>query len=147
MSTQITIVGNLTDDPELRFTPSGAPVAKFSVAVNRRTYDRQSGEWRDTGTDYHRVTVWRGLAEHCAETLAKGMRVIVVGDLKSRSWEDAKTGEKRSAWEVEASAVGPDLTFATAKVSKVAPARTAGGAPGDETWESASRTRPGGRAA
>lgn len=147
MSTQITLVGNLTGDPELRFTPSGTAVARFAVAVNRRTLDRQSGEWRDAGTDYHRVTVWRHLAEHCAETLAKGMRVIVVGDLKSRSWEDERTGEKRSAWEIEASAVGPDLAFATATVTKATPARSAGVAPGDETWESASRTRPGGQAA
>jgi single-strand DNA-binding protein len=138
--TPITLVGNLTDDPELRFTPNGVAVAKFSVAVNRRTYDAQAGEWRDAGTDFHRVSVWRSLAEHVAETLAKGTRVIVVGDLRQRSWTDEKTSEKRSAWEVDASAVGPDLAFATATVSKVA--RTNGAAPGDETWESASRTRP-----
>ncbi|MFF4709773.1 single-stranded DNA-binding protein [Streptomyces sp. NPDC001297] len=138
--TPITLVGNLTDDPELRFTPNGVAVAKFSVAVNRRTYDAQAGEWRDAGTDFHRVSVWRSLAEHVAETLAKGTRVIVVGDLRQRSWTDEKTNEKRSAWEVDASAVGPDLAFATATVSKVA--KTSGAAPGDETWESASRTRP-----
>ncbi|MGW3985449.1 single-stranded DNA-binding protein, partial [Streptomyces mirabilis] len=118
--TQLTIVGNLTDDPELRFTPSGAAVAKFTVAVNRRTYDRQAGEWKEAGTDFHRVTVWRTLAENAAGTLTKGMRVIVTGDLRSRSWDDTKTGEKRYGWELEAAAVGPDLTFATATVSKVA---------------------------
>ncbi|MET7575568.1 single-stranded DNA-binding protein [Streptomyces sp. NPDC005492] len=139
-TTPITIVGNLTDDPELRFTPSGAAVAKFSVAVNRRTYDRQANEWRESGTDFHRVTVWRSLAENVAGTLSKGMRVMVVGDLKQRSWTDEKTSEKRSAWEIEGSAVGPDLTFATAVVSKVS--KTGGSAPGDETWASASRTRP-----
>ena len=138
--TQITLVGNLTDDPELRFTPNGVAVAKWSVAVNRRTYDAQSGEWRDTGTDFHRVTAWRSLAENVAGTLAKGMRVVIVGDLRQRTWTDEKTNEKRSAWEVEASAVGPDLAFATATVSKVA--KTSGAAPGDETWESASRSRP-----
>ena len=138
--TPITIVGNLTDDPELRFTPSGAAVAKFSVAVNRRQFDRQANEWKEAGTDFHRVSVWRDLAEHTAETLTKGMRVIVVGDLRQRTWTDEKTNEKRSAWEVEGSAVGPDLTFATATVAKVT--RTAGAAPGDEEWESASRTRP-----
>jgi single-strand DNA-binding protein len=139
-TTPITIVGNLTDDPELRFTPSGAAVAKFSVAVNRRTFDRQTNEWKESGTDFHRVTVWRSLAENVAGTLTKGMRVMVVGDLKQRSWTDEKTNEKRSAWEVEGSAVGPDLTFATATVSKVA--KSQGSAPGDDAWESASRARP-----
>lgn len=138
--TPITLVGNLTDDPELRFTANGAAVAKFSVAVNRRTYDAQSGDWKDVGTDFHRVSVWRSLAEHVAETLSKGTRVIVVGDLRQRSWTDEKTNEKRSAWEVDGSAVGPDLAFATATVSKVT--KTNGAAPGDDTWESASRTRP-----
>ncbi|MFE7194936.1 single-stranded DNA-binding protein, partial [Kitasatospora sp. NPDC057595] len=138
--TPITLVGNLTDDPELRFTPAGVAVAKFSVAVNRRQYDAQAGEWRESGTDFHRVSVWRSLAENVAGTLAKGMRVVVVGDLRQRTWTDEKTNEKRSAWEVDASAVGPDLTFATATVTKVA--KTNGAAPGDDTWESASRTRP-----
>ncbi|MFF4963243.1 single-stranded DNA-binding protein [Streptomyces sp. NPDC001222] len=138
--TPLTIVGNLTDDPELRFTPSGVAVAKFQVAVNRRTYDRQAGEWKESGTDFHRVTAWRTLAENVAGTLAKGMRVMVLGDLRSRSWDDTKTGEKRYGWEIEASAVGPDLTFATAVVSKVA--KSSGAAPGDETWATASRTRP-----
>jgi single-strand DNA-binding protein len=139
-TTQITIVGNLTDDPELRFTPSGVAVAKFSVAVNRRQFDRQANEWKESGTDFHRVTAWRSLAENVAGTLTKGMRVIVVGDLRSRSWDDPKTNEKRYGWEVDASAVGPELAFATATVSKVA--KSHGSAPGDETWESSSRTRP-----
>lgn len=138
--TPITIVGNLTDDPELRFTPSGAAVAKFSVAVNRRQFDRQANEWKESGTDFHRVSVWRDLAEHTAETLTKGTRVIVVGDLRQRTWTDEKTNEKRSAWEVTADSVGPDLTFATATVTKTT--RTNGSAPGDDTWSTASRTRP-----
>ncbi|GGU53186.1 single-stranded DNA-binding protein [Streptomyces violascens] len=138
--TPITIVGNLTDDPELRFTPSGAAVAKFSVAVNRRQFDRQANEWKEAGTDFHRVSVWRDLAEHVAGTLTKGMRVIVVGELRQHSWTDEKTNEKRSAWEVTANSCGPDLTFATATVTKTT--RTNGSAPGDDAWSTASRTRP-----
>lgn len=137
--TTITIVGNLTDDPELRFTPSGQAVAKFSVAVNRRTFDAQANEWKESGTDFHRVTAWRYLAENIAGTLTKGMRVIVVGELRQRHWEDEKTSEKRSAWEVTASAIGPDLTFATATVSKSTKREAA---PGDDAWASASRNRP-----
>ncbi|WP_331728331.1 single-stranded DNA-binding protein (plasmid) [Streptomyces goshikiensis] len=139
-STQITLVGNLTDDPELRFTPNGAAVVKFSVAVNRRTFDRQTNEWKEAGADFHRVTAWRSLAENIAGTLSRGMRVLVVGDLRQKSWKDDKSGETRYAWELEASAVGPDLTFATATVSKVG--KTSGSAPGDDTWATASRTRP-----
>lgn len=138
-STPVTIVGNLTEDPELRFTPSGVAVAKFSVAVNRRTYDRQANEWKDGGADYHRVTAWRAVAENIAETLTKGMRVIVVGDLRSHSWTDSKTNEKRYGWEIDADAVGPDLSFATAKVTKTA--KRTDGAP-DDPWATASRTRP-----
>ncbi|WP_331756785.1 single-stranded DNA-binding protein [Streptomyces sp. NBC_01506] len=141
-TTPITIVGNLTEDPELRFTPSGAAVAKFSVAVNRRTFDRQTSEWKEAGTDFHRVTAWRSLAENAAGTLTKGMRVVVVGDMKQRSWTDEKSNEKRSAWEIEASAVGPDLAFATAAVTKVAKTNGAGAVAGDDPWASASRTRP-----
>ena len=140
--TTLTIVGNLTDDPELRFTPSGVAVAKFTVAVNRRTFDRQANEWKEAGTDFHRITAWRALAENTAGTLTKGMRVVVLGELRSRSWDDQKTGEKRYGWEVEASAVGPDLAFATATVTKTT--RSNGAAPGDETWATASRTRPAG---
>lgn len=140
-TTPITVVGNLTEDPELRFTPSGVAVAKFSVAVNRRTYDRQTNEWKESGTDFHRVAVWRQMAENVAETLTKGMRVIVVGDLKSQSWTDTKTNEKRSGWEIDASAVGPELAFATAKVTKTTRQNGAGAAP-DDPWATASRTRP-----
>lgn len=145
--TPITIVGNLTEDPELRFTPSGVAVAKFSVAVNRRQFDRQANEWKDSGSDFHRVTAWRQLAEHIAETLTKGMRVIVVGDLRQRSWTDDKTNEKRYAWEITADAVGPDLSFATAAVTKVAKSHPQGGAPADDAWSTASRTRPAASAA
>ncbi|MGW6420454.1 single-stranded DNA-binding protein [Streptomyces sp. NPDC055055] len=138
--TPITLVGNLTDEPELRFTPSGVAVAKFSVAVNRRTFDRQANEWKESGADFHRVTVWRTLAENVAATLSKGMRVILTGDLRQRSWKDTKSGETRYGWEVTADSVGPDLAFATASVAKVG--KSGGAAPGDETWASASSTRP-----
>lgn len=138
-STPITIVGNLTDDPELRFTPSGAAVVKFSVAVNRRTFDRQTNEWKDAGADYHRVTAWRQLAENIAATLEKGARVIVTGDIRMRTWTDEKTQEKRSAWEVNAEAVGAELTWATAKVAKAAKRDQA--AP-DDPWATGSKQPP-----
>lgn len=139
-TTPITLVGNITADPEIRFTPSGAAVAKFSIAVNRRTYDRQTNEWKDSGADYHRITCWRALAENVAESLTKGMRVIVTGDLKSRSWTDEKSGQKHSAWEVDATSVGPDLSWATAKVTKAVRGQSA---PGDP-WATASTARPEG---
>jgi single-strand DNA-binding protein len=141
--TQITIVGNLTDDPELRFTPSGDAVVKFSVAFNRRVFDRQTNEWKDGKTDFHRVVAWRQLAQNAAETLTKGTRVVVVGDLRQHHWEDEATKQQRSAWEVNAEAIGPDLTWATATVT-----RTKGGArdqaPPDDPWSTASKQRPAG---
>jgi single-strand DNA-binding protein len=140
MTTPITIVGNLTDDPELRFTPSGAAVVQFSVAVNRRTFDRVTSEWKDAGTDFHRVTAWNYLAQNCAETLRKGMRVLVAGDLRQDHWTDAKTEEKRSGWTLTAQAVGPDLTFATATVTKSKSGRD--GAAPDDPWNTASKQRP-----
>lgn len=138
--TQVTIVGNLTDEPELRFTPGGVAVVKFSVAVNRRQFDRQTNEWRDLDPDFHRVSAWRGLAENIAETLSKGSRVIVVGDLRQSHWTDTKTGEKRSGWDVQAQSVGADLTWATATITKTTKG-SAGTAP-DDPWNTASRTRP-----
>jgi single-strand DNA-binding protein len=113
---QVTIVGNLTDDPELRYTPNGAAVAKFRVAVNRR-YKDQSGEWRDGDTSYFTVNAWRSLAENVAESLTRGANVIVVGRLQQRSWE-TQDGEKRTVIEIEADEVGPSLRWATAKVEK-----------------------------
>jgi single-strand DNA-binding protein len=139
--TQVTIVGNLTDDPELRFTASGVAVAKFSVAVNRRKFDSVTNQWTDAGADYHRVTVWRELAEHVVETLTKGSRAIVVGDLRQHSWEDATTKEKRQGWEVNGEAVGADLTWATAKVTKTASGGRQSG-PADDPWNTASGQRP-----
>ncbi|MBK3582388.1 single-stranded DNA-binding protein [Streptomyces sp. MBT57] len=138
--TPITIVGNLTDDPELRFTPSGAALVKFAVAVNRRTFDRAKNEWTDAGTDFHYVTAWKQLAENIAATLQKGMRVIVQGELRQRHWTDETTQQKRSAWELNAAAVGPDLTWAAATVRKTS--RTGNGAPADDPWATGSPQRP-----
>ena len=114
---QITIVGNLTDDPELRYTPNGAAVANFRVAVSRRFKDPQSGEWKDAETSFFTVNVWRSMAENAAETLTRGSRVVVVGRLKQRSWETAE-GDKRTVIEIEADEVAPSLKWATAKVEK-----------------------------
>jgi single-strand DNA-binding protein len=113
---QVVIVGNLVDDPELRYTPNGAAVANFRVAVNRRFQDA-SGQWKDGETSFFRINAWRTLAENVAESLTKGSRVIVSGRLRSRSWETPE-GETRSAVEVEADEVGPSLRWATAKVER-----------------------------
>jgi single-strand DNA-binding protein len=115
--TQITIVGNLVDDPELRFTPSGQAVAKFRVASTPRFKDQQSGEWKDGESLFLTCNVWRQAAENCAESLQRGMRVIVQGRLKQRSYE-TREGEKRTVMEVEVDDVGPSLKNATAKVTK-----------------------------
>ena len=115
--TVITIIGNLTQDPELRFTPSGAAVANFTVASTPRTFDRQSNEWKDGETLFMRCSVWREAAENVAESLVRGSRVIVSGRLKSRSFE-TKEGEKRTVMELEVDEVGPSLRYATAKVNK-----------------------------
>lgn len=115
--TQITLIGNLVDDPELRFTPSGAAVAKFRVASTPRYLDKNTNEWKDGDSLFLQCQVWRQQAENCAETLIKGMRVIVVGKLKQRSYE-TKEGEKRSVYEVDAEDVAVALRNATAKVTK-----------------------------
>ncbi|MGC3955048.1 MAG: single-stranded DNA-binding protein [Propionicimonas sp.] len=119
--TIITVVGNLTADPELRFTPSGAPVANFTVASTPRTFDRQTGEWKDGDAMFLNCAVWRQPAENVAESLTKGMRVIVQGRLRSRSYE-TREGEKRTVFEIEVEEIGPSLRYATAKVT-----RTSGG--------------------
>ncbi|HLT83257.1 MAG TPA: single-stranded DNA-binding protein, partial [Phototrophicaceae bacterium] len=115
--TVITVVGNLTADPELRFTPSGAAVASFTVASTPRTFDRQSNEWKDGETLFMRCSVWREAAENVAESLTKGMRVLVQGRLVQRSFE-TREGEKRTVVEMQVDEVGPSLRYATAKVSK-----------------------------
>ncbi len=115
--TIITLVGNLTGDPELRFTPSGAAVANFTVASTPRTFDRQSNEWKDGETLFMRCSIWRDAAENVAESLQRGARVVVTGRLKSRSYE-TKEGEKRTVIELDVDEVGPSLRYATAKVNK-----------------------------
>ena len=115
--TVITVVGNLTADPELRFTPNGAAVANFTVASTPRTFDRQTNEWKDGEALFLRCSVWREAAENVAESLTKGMRVIVQGRLKARSYDD-RDGNRRTSWELDVDEVGPALRFATAKVTR-----------------------------
>ena len=115
--TTITLVGNLVDDPELRFTPSGAAVTKFRLASTPRTFDRTTNEWKDGESLFLTCNVWRQPAENCAESLQRGMRVIVQGRLRQRTY-DTKEGEKRTVYEVEVDEVGPSLRNATAKVTK-----------------------------
>ena len=131
----VTLVGNLTDDPELRFTAQGASVANFRIAVSKRIRDPQTNEWKDGDTSFFRVNVWRQLAENVAESLTRGTRVIVTGTLKMRQWE-TQEGEKRSVVEVEATEVGPSLKWATAKMEKTS--RQSGGqqASGGGDWDS-----------
>jgi len=115
----VTLIGNLTDEPELRYTPAGVPVANFTIAMNRRTRDPVTNEWKDGETSFLRCNVWRQQAENVAESLSKGMRAIVVGRLRQRSWETPEGG-KRSTVEVEVEHVGPSLQWATASVTKSA---------------------------
>jgi single-strand DNA-binding protein len=125
----VTVIGNLTNDPELRFTPSGAAVASFTVASSSRVLDKTTNEWKDGEAVYMRCSVWRQYAENVAESLTKGTRVIVSGRLRQRSYE-TREGEKRQVMELEVEDVGPALRFATAKVNRVA---RQGGAPGENT--------------
>ncbi|GAA3792659.1 single-stranded DNA-binding protein [Micrococcus endophyticus] len=125
--TVITVVGNLTADPELRFTPNGAAVANFTVASTPRTFDRQTNEWKDGEALFLRCSVWREAAENVAESLTKGMRVIVQGRLKARSYDD-RDGNRRTSWELDVDEVGPALKFATAKVTRAQ--RSGGGGGG-----------------
>lgn len=155
--TVITVVGNLTADPELRFTQSGAAVANFTVASTPRTFDRQSGEWKDGEALFLRCSIWRQAAENAAESLGRGMRVVVQGRLKQRSFE-TKEGEKRTVVELDVDEVGPSLRYATAKVNKVSRGGGGGGfgggggaggsggssAPADDPWSSAPPAGSGG---
>jgi single-strand DNA-binding protein len=115
--TQITVVGNLVDDPELRFTPSGAAVANFRIASTPRTFDKQANEWKDGEALFLSCSVWRQAAENVAESLQKGMRVVVQGNLRSRQYE-TREGEKRTVFEIQVDEVGPSLKYATAKVTR-----------------------------
>ncbi|HEY3468124.1 MAG TPA: single-stranded DNA-binding protein [Amycolatopsis sp.] len=156
--TVITVVGNLTSDPELRFTPSGAAVANFTVASTPRTLDRQSGEWKDGEALFLRCNIWRQAAENVAESLTRGARVVVQGRLKQRSFE-TKEGEKRTVVELEVDEIGPSLRYATAKVNKVSRGGGGGdfgggggggnrggggGMPADDPWGSAPPAGGGG---
>src|SRR5712691_550619 len=151
--TTITVVGNITADPELRFTPSGAAVANFTVASTPRTFDRQTNEWKDGDALFLRCNIWRQAAENVAESLTRGARVIVTGRLKQRSFE-TKEGEKRTVFELEVDEVGPSLRYATAKVNKgsrgssggggfgasgsaASGSAASGGYPADDPWSSA----------
>jgi single-strand DNA-binding protein len=133
--TPITVVGNLTADPELRFTPSGAAVANFTVASTPRTFDRQSNEWRDGEALFLNCSVWRQAAENAAESLTRGMRVIVTGRLKARSYE-TREGEKRTVFEIDVDEVGPSMRYATAKVTKTSRSGGPGfgSSGGDDPW-------------
>lgn len=131
----ITVVGNLTADPDLRFTSAGVAVLDFTVASTPRVYDRESGQWKDDDTLFLRCSLWRQAAENAAESLAKGTRVIVQGRLKQRSFE-TKEGDKRTVVEMDVDAIGPDLRYASAKVSKAGKASRDGGATADDgLWQ------------
>jgi single-strand DNA-binding protein len=134
--TVITVVGNLTADPELRFIPSGAAVANFTVASTPRTFDEQNGAWKDGETTFLRCTVWRQYAENVAESLTRGARVLVQGRLVQRSFE-TREGTKRTVVEVQVDEVGPALRYATARVNKVSRGSAVNAAP-DDPWQSAS---------
>lgn len=136
--TLTTVIGNLTADPELRFTPSGAAVASFTVASTPRTFDRHSGEWKDGDPLFLRCNIWRQYAENVAESLTRGARVIVNGRLKQRSFE-TREGEKRTVVELDVDEVGPALRYATAKITKVSRGTGGGGqsTPPDDPWGSA----------
>ena len=150
--TVITVVGNLTDDPELRFTANGAAVANFTVASTPRFFDKQNNEWKDGDALFLRCSIWRQAAENVAESLQRGARVVVQGRLKQRSYE-TREGEKRTVYEVDVEEVGPSLKYATAKVTKVTRGSGGGGSfggssgggggnapsnpPADDPWASA----------
>jgi len=147
---QVTIVGNVTGDPELRFTPSGAAVASFTVASTPRVMDKTTNEWRDGDSLFMRCNIWRQAAENVGESLTRGARVIVTGRLRQRSY-DTKEGEKRTVVELEVDEVGPSLRYATAKVSKVersgagfggGSSSVGGKPPADDPWGTGSPNEP-----
>ena len=154
--TIVTVVGNLTADPELRFTPSGAAVASFTIASTPRTFDRNTNEWKDGEALFLRCSIWRQAAENVAESLQRGMRVVAQGRLKQRSFE-TREGEKRTVVEMDVDEVGPSLRYATAKVNRTQRGSTSGGfgasggaepaaqtAPADDPWGSAPPASGGG---
>ena len=142
--TAITIAGNLVDDPELRFTPAGQPVAKFRIASTPRYLDKNTNEWKDGDSLFLTCNVWRQAAENVAESLTRGMRVIVSGRLRQRSYE-TKEGEKRTVYEIEVDDVGPSLRNASAKVNKVARSSGNGGGQGGSGGGQGGRSSGGGQ--
>lgn len=138
--TIITVVGNLTADPELRYTQNGLPVANFTIASTPRIFDRAAGEYKDGDALFMRASVWREFAEHVAGSLSKGMRVIATGRLRQRSYQD-REGQQRSAIELEVDEIGPSLRYATAQVTRAARTdgqqRPAASAPADDQWVTA----------
>ena len=148
--TVITVVGNLVDDPELRFTPSGAAVANFRIASTPRSFNRQTNEWEDGEALFLSCSVWRQAAENVAESLTRGMRVVVQGRLKARSYE-TREGEKRTVFEIEVEEVGPSLKFATAKVTRATRGGGGGGygggqqaGGGEDPWATPAAGQQGG---
>ena len=139
--TIVTVVGNLTADPELRFTPSGAAVASFTIASTPRTFDRNTSEWKDGDALFLRCSIWRQAAENVAESLQRGMRVVAQGRLKQRSFE-TREGEKRTVVEMEVDEVGPSLRYATAKVNRTQRGSSSGGGYGSSGSESTSSSAP-----
>ncbi|MCU1514680.1 MAG: single-stranded DNA-binding protein [Microbacteriaceae bacterium] len=146
--TVITVVGNLTADPELRYTQAGLAVANFTIASTPRTFDRASNDWKDGEALFLRASVWREFAEHVAGSLTKGSRVIVTGRLKQRSYE-TKEGEKRTSFEIEVDEVGPSLRYATAQVTRTSSSREGGAGGGggrpqvaDEPWAASAPAEP-----
>jgi single-strand DNA-binding protein len=139
--TVITVVGNLTDDPDLRFTPSGAAVANFTVASTPRFFDKQTNEWKDGDALFLRCSIWRQAAENVAESLHRGTRVIVSGRLRQRSYE-TREGEKRTVFELDVDEIGPSLKYATAKTTKTTRSGTSGGdsggGGGNDPWATGS---------
>ncbi|MCU7823858.1 single-stranded DNA-binding protein [Kitasatospora sp. DSM 101779] len=139
--TPITVVGNLTEDPELRFTPQGIAMARFTIASTPRTWDKTSGQWKDGTALFLRTTAWREIAEHAADTLTKGMRVVATGRLVQHNWQTPE-GENRSMLGLDLDDIGPSLKFATAKVTKAQRTGAPGPAPvTDDPW-GAARTAP-----
>ncbi len=150
--TVITVVGNLTADPELRYTQNGLPVANFTIASTPRTFDRQANEWKDGEALFLRASVWREFAEHVAGSLTKGARVIATGRLKQRSYQD-REGNNRTSIELEVDEIGPSLRYATAQVTRAASSGGGGGQPrqqqaavADEPWSTPGSASGGGDA-
>jgi single-strand DNA-binding protein len=137
----LTVIGNLVDDPELRFTPAGVPVARFTVASTPRTFDREANAWQDGEPTFLDCSAWRQLAENLTESLAKGARVVVAGRLRTDRWETPE-GEKRSRLVMEVDDVGASMTFATVSITRTSRGAPPRDAAPDDPWATASRTRP-----